>query len=69
MKSKGKYTAWVIMDEDRIVGGEHETSGAAVTEMIESGFTREEMLKNRFTLNKVLCEEGCWIECLEEIEY
>lgn len=70
MMSEKNYTAWVMMNsENDVITEEHETSTAAVTEMIERGYTRKEMHENGFTLNKLLCNSGCWIECLEEIDY
>ena len=63
------YEAWVMMAEDNaVLTEEHETSEGALNEMLEK-YTIEEMHENGFTLNKLLCDGRCWLECLDEIEY
>ena len=63
------YEAWAMMDtENDVVSGEHDTPEKVLVEM-EKKYTIEEMRENGFTLNKLLCSEGHWLECLDEIDY
>lgn len=63
------YETWVMMNsENDVISEEHETSYEVITEMLEK-YTIEEMHDNVFTLNKLLCDENTWIECIEEIDY
>ena len=63
------YEAWVMMDtENGVVSEEHNTPEEVLVEMKEK-YTIEEMHENGFTLNKLLCSEGHWLECLDEIDY
>lgn len=63
------YETWVMMNsENDVISEEHETSYGVITEMLEK-YTIEEMHENGFTLNKLLCDECTWIECIDEIDY
>lgn len=65
------YEAWVMMSHDNDIGvvtEEHETSEEALNEMLEK-MSIEELREKGYTLNKLLCTSGCYLECLEEIEY
>lgn len=64
-----QYEAWVMMDSDSsVITEEYETSEEALQEVLEK-YTIEEAHEAGFTLNKLLFEGKCWIECLDEIEY
>jgi len=63
------YEAWVMMDSEiAVVSGEHDTPDEVLVEMMEE-YTIEDMHANGFTLNKLLCDGNCWLECLDEIDY
>lgn len=63
------YEAWVMMSDDNsVMTDEYETPEEALNEMLEN-MSIEELRENGYTLNKLLCTEGCWLECLDEIEY
>ena len=63
------YEAWVMMDtENGVVSEEHDAPEGVIAEMREK-YTIEEMHENGFTLNKLLCSEQQWLECLDEIDY
>ena len=63
------YEAWVMMNADcDVITEEHGTPDAVLAEILEK-YTVEEAHENGFTLNKLLCDDKCWFECLEEIEY
>jgi len=63
------YEAWVMMDSEiAVVSEEHDTPDEVLVEMMEE-YTIEEMHANGFTLNKLLCDGKCWLECLDEIDY
>lgn len=63
------YEAWVMMNSDNdVITDEYDTSEEALNEVLEK-YTLEEARAAGFTLNRVLCDEKCWIECLDEIEY
>lgn len=63
------YEAWVMMDtENGVVSEEHNTPEEVIAEMQEK-YTIEEMHENGFTLDRLLCSDNCWLECLEEIDY
>ena len=63
------YEAWVMMDSElAVVSEEHDTPEEVLVEM-EEKYTIEEMHENGFTLNKLLCSEQQWLECLDEIDY
>lgn len=68
---ENNYTAWVMMDaESTVISDEHDDAQSVLDEMADRGYTIDEMLANGFTLNKLLIDaNGCWIECLDEIEY
>lgn len=62
------YEAYAVMDNQAMVMTDevHDTPMAALNEMLNRGYSMEEMHENGFTLVKLLCEDGKWIECLEE---
>ena len=63
------YEAWVMMNEDNdVITEEYSTPEEAVNEL-KDRYTVEEMHKAGFTCNKLLCDDKCWLECLDEIEY
>ena len=63
------YEAWVMMDtENGVISEEYDTPEEVLAEM-QKKYTIEEMHKNGFTLNKLLCSDEQWLECLDEIEY
>lgn len=63
------YTAWVMMNCDNdVITDEYTTPEGAVNELLNK-YTIEEMHNARITLNKVLCDENSWLECLDEIDY
>ena len=65
------YTSYAIMDDQTTVmtGEVHNTPEEAIEEMTERGYTVEEMRQNGFSLVKILCEDGNWIECLKELDW
>lgn len=63
------YTAWVMMSKDNdVITEEYETPEGALDEMLAK-YTVEELHEAGFTLNKLLCDDKCWLECLDEIDY
>lgn len=63
------YTAWVMMSKDNdVITEEYETPEGALNEMLAK-YTVEELHEAGFTLNKLLCDGKCWLECLDEIDY
>lgn len=63
------YEAWVMMNADNdVITEEYNTPEEAVNELLEK-YTRDEMHEAGITLNKVLCNENSWLECLDEIDY
>lgn len=63
------YETWVMMNSDNdVITEEHDSPEEAVGEMLGK-YTIEEMHENGFTLNKVLSDGKCWLECLDEIDY
>lgn len=63
------YTAWVMMNSDNdVITDEYNTPDEAVNELLNK-YTIEEMHSAGITLNKVLCDEHSWLECLDEIYY
>lgn len=64
------YKAWVMMNSDLdVVTEEYETSDEALKEMLDRGYTIDELHEGRYTLNLLLCDGKCWLECLDEIDY
>ena len=64
------YEAWAMMNSDNdVVSEEYNTPEEAINEMKERGYTVEEMHEAGLTCNKLLCDESCWFECLDEFEY
>lgn len=63
------YTAWVLMNGDNdVITEEYETPEEALSEMLVN-YTVEELHEAGVTLNKLLCDGKCWLECLDEIDY
>jgi len=63
------YEAWVMMNADNdVITDEYDTPEEAVNELLDR-YTIDEMHKAGITLNKVLCDEISWLECLDEIDY
>lgn len=63
------YTAWVMMSKDNdVITEEYETPEGALNEMLAK-YTVEELHEAGLTLNKLLCDDKCWLECLDEIDY
>ena len=63
------YEAWVVMDtENSVMTEEHETEAAARAEILEK-YTEEQAQENGFTVCRLLCSEGQWLECLEEVVF
>lgn len=63
------YETWVMMNSDNdVITEEYDSPEGAVDEMLGK-YTIEEMHENGFTLNKVLADGKCWLECLDEIDY
>lgn len=63
------YTAWVMMSKDNdVITEEYETPEEALNEMLAK-YTVEELHEAGVTLNKLLCDGKCWLECLDEIDY
>ena len=66
---KKTYTAWVMMSEDNdVITEEYETPEEVLNEMLAK-YTIEELHEAGVTLNKLLCDDKCWLECLDEIDY
>lgn len=66
---KTTYTAWVMMSKDNdVITEEYETPEEALDEMLAK-YTVEELHEAGATLNKLLCDDKCWLECLDEIDY
>lgn len=64
-----QYIAYVMMSDDNsVMTDEYETPEEALNEMLGK-MSIDELREYGYTLNKLLCENGFWIECLEEIEY
>lgn len=62
------YEAWVIMNADNdVITGEYNTPAEAVDEL-KDRYTLDEMHNAGFTCNKLLCDDICWLECLDEID-
>ena len=66
-----QYKIWAIVNNENMFLTEenHTTSKGAIAEMLQKGYTLDEMRKNGFSCCHFLCENGCWIECLEEIKF
>lgn len=63
------YETWVMMNSDNdVITEECGSPEEAISEMLGK-YTIEEMHKNKFTLNKLLSDGKCWLECLDEIDY
>ena len=63
------YEAYVMMNADNdVITEEYDTPEEAIAEL-EEKYTIEEMHEAGFTCNNLLCEGGCWLECLEEVDY
>ena len=63
------YEAYVMMNADNdVITEEYDTPEEAIAEL-EEKYTIEEMHEAGFTCNKLLCADGCWLECLEEVDY
>ena len=63
------YEAWVMMNADHdVITYEYDTPDEAVNELLDR-YTIDEMHEAGITLNKVLCDEISWLECLDEIDY
>lgn len=64
------YEAWVMMDsESYVVTEEYDNPEDALKEMLDRGSSIEELHEAGVTLNKLLCDGKCWLECLDEIDY
>ena len=65
------YEVWVMMNnQNDVITEEYDTPEKALEEMTDKwGYTLDHLRENCFTLNKLLCTDGQWLECLEEIEY
>ena len=63
------YEAYVMMNADNdVITEEYDTPEEAIAEL-EEKYTIEEMHEAGFTCNKLLCDDKCWLECLEEVDY
>ena len=66
---KNTHEAWVMMNADNdVITEEYSTPEEAVNEL-KDRYTVEEMHEAGITCNKLLCDDKCWLECLDEIEY
>lgn len=63
------YKIWAIMntENDVISIKEHSEPKEAIQEMLDLGWTKEEMIEAGLTLNQMLCAEISYFACLEEI--
>lgn len=58
-----------MMSKDNdVITEEYETPEEALDEMLAK-YTVEELHEAGVTLNKLLCDGKCWLECLDEIDY
>lgn len=65
-----QYETYVMMDsENGVISEECETADEVLAEMRGKGYSRDAMHTLGFTLNKLLCNDHTWLECLEEIDY
>lgn len=61
---------FVMMNSDNdVMSEEHNNIESVINEMIERGYTVDEMHKAGFTLNSVLSDGKCWYECTGEYNY
>lgn len=64
------YEAWVMMNsENDVITEEYDTPEEAINELKQRGYSVKEMHDAGFTCNRLLCDNKCWLECLDEIEY
>lgn len=63
------YEAWVMMSADNdVITEEHDSPEEAIEEL-KNRYSIEEMHAAGITCNRILADEKCWLECLEEIDY
>jgi hypothetical protein len=64
------YKVWVMMNSDLdVVTEEYETSDEALNEMLDRGYTTDELHEGNYSLVQILSDGKCWLECLDEIDY
>lgn len=63
------YKIWAIMnaENDVISVKEHSEPKEAIQEMLDLGWTKEEMIEAGLTLNQLLCDDICYFDSLKEI--